>query len=150
MTGTSIDLWSFACILPELYTAYPIFPGENESDQLACISEVLGHPAPHLVNRCTRRKQLFYDTGELRIQPSPRGKIRVPNSKTFDDLRGGRPSDPVFTSFVQRCLKWDPDDRPTPEQAMQHPWIDSNGAIASARERELKEKEQRSRASGRG
>ena len=26
----SIDMWSFACILSELYTGYPLFPGENE------------------------------------------------------------------------------------------------------------------------
>ena len=27
-----IDMWSFGCILAELYTGYPIFPGENEMD----------------------------------------------------------------------------------------------------------------------
>ena len=27
-----IDIWSFACILAELYSGYPIFPGENEND----------------------------------------------------------------------------------------------------------------------
>ena len=26
----AIDMWSFGCILAELYTGYPIFPGENE------------------------------------------------------------------------------------------------------------------------
>ena len=25
-----IDMWSFGCILAELYTGYPLFPGENE------------------------------------------------------------------------------------------------------------------------
>ena len=32
--GPPIDMWSFACILAELYTGVPIFPGENELDQL--------------------------------------------------------------------------------------------------------------------
>lgn len=27
----AIDMWSLGCILAELYTGYPIFPGENES-----------------------------------------------------------------------------------------------------------------------
>lgn len=27
---TAIDMWSFGCILAELFTGYPIFPGENE------------------------------------------------------------------------------------------------------------------------
>ena len=25
--GTAIDMWSLACILAELYTGYPLFPG---------------------------------------------------------------------------------------------------------------------------
>ncbi|CAE7216197.1 DYRK4 [Symbiodinium sp. CCMP2592] len=28
---TAIDMWSFGCILAELYTGYPLFPGENEA-----------------------------------------------------------------------------------------------------------------------
>lgn len=36
-----IDMWSFGCILSELYTGYPLFPGENEAEQMACIMEVL-------------------------------------------------------------------------------------------------------------
>ena len=35
-----IDMWSFGCILAELYTGYPLFPGENEVEQLACIMEI--------------------------------------------------------------------------------------------------------------
>lgn len=40
--GPAIDVWSFGCILAELYTGYPLFPGENESDQLSCIMEIIG------------------------------------------------------------------------------------------------------------
>uniref|UniRef100_UPI004038726B dual specificity tyrosine-phosphorylation-regulated kinase 4-like n=1 Tax=Callospermophilus lateralis TaxID=76772 RepID=UPI004038726B len=35
----AIDMWSLGCILAELYTGYPLFPGENEVEQLACIME---------------------------------------------------------------------------------------------------------------
>lgn len=28
-----IDMWSFGCILAELYNGYPLFPGENEMEQ---------------------------------------------------------------------------------------------------------------------
>lgn len=34
---TAIDMWSFGCILIELYTGVPIFPGESEQEQLALI-----------------------------------------------------------------------------------------------------------------
>ena len=32
------------CILAELLTGYPLLPGEDESDQLACMIELLGMP----------------------------------------------------------------------------------------------------------
>lgn len=40
--GLPIDMWSLGCILAELLTGYPIFPGENEQEQLACIMEIFG------------------------------------------------------------------------------------------------------------
>ena len=58
----AIDMWSLGCILAELYTGYPIFPGENEQEQLACIMEVLGLPDKELVQRSSRRK-LFFGKG---------------------------------------------------------------------------------------
>lgn len=36
----AIDMWSLGCILAELYTGYPLFPGESEVEQIACIMEV--------------------------------------------------------------------------------------------------------------
>lgn len=57
--GTPIDMWSVGCILAELYTGMPIFPGESEQDQLVCIMEVLGVPPPHMVEQSTRRNLFF-------------------------------------------------------------------------------------------
>lgn len=36
----AVDMWSLGCILAELYTGYPLFPGESEVEQIACIMEV--------------------------------------------------------------------------------------------------------------
>ncbi|VVD03339.1 unnamed protein product [Leptidea sinapis] len=52
------------CILAELHTGYPLFPGENESEQLACIMELLGPPPPDLLIHATR-KRLFFVTSAL-------------------------------------------------------------------------------------
>lgn len=32
--NAAIDMWSLGCILAELYTGYPLFPGENEQEQV--------------------------------------------------------------------------------------------------------------------
>lgn len=42
--GTAVDVWSCGCILAELYKRKPLFPGENDVDQLAKIFEVIGSP----------------------------------------------------------------------------------------------------------
>jgi serine/threonine protein kinase len=42
----AIDMWSLGCILAELYTGGPLFPGESEAEQMACIMEVT--PPTHL------------------------------------------------------------------------------------------------------
>ena len=54
-----IDMWSFGCILAELYTGYPLFPGENEVEQLACIMEVMGLPPNNVLDQATRRRLFF-------------------------------------------------------------------------------------------
>jgi dual specificity tyrosine-phosphorylation-regulated kinase 2/3/4 len=55
----AIDMWSLGCILAELYTGFPIFPGENEQEQLACIMEVLGVPDKDFIGRSSRKRLFF-------------------------------------------------------------------------------------------
>lgn len=47
------------CILAELYTGYPLFPGENEVEQLACVMEVLGVPPEDTIMNASRRRLFF-------------------------------------------------------------------------------------------
>ena len=46
--------------MAELYTGFPLFPGENEIEQLAFIMEIKGIPEDYLLERSSRRK-LFFD-----------------------------------------------------------------------------------------
>lgn len=36
----AIDMWSLGCILAELFSGSPLFPGESEVEQIACMMEV--------------------------------------------------------------------------------------------------------------
>jgi len=55
----AIDMWSLGCILAELFTGFPIFPGEDEQEQLSCIMEVLGIPDKEFIHRSSRKKLFF-------------------------------------------------------------------------------------------
>jgi dual specificity tyrosine-phosphorylation-regulated kinase 2/3/4 len=119
--GLGIDMWSLGCILAELWTGYPIFPGENEQEQLACIMEIFGPPDRHLVERCTRKKLFFDSVGKPRVTVSSKGRRRRPSSKTLQQAL--KTEDEAFVDFVARCLRWDPDRRIKPTDAVTHPFI---------------------------
>jgi len=42
-------MWSFGAIIAELYTGFPLFPGESELEQLAYIMELYGTPPPSVL-----------------------------------------------------------------------------------------------------
>ena len=119
--GLPIDMWSLGCILAELYTGYPIFPGENEQEQLACIMEVFGPPEKHLIERSTRKKLFFDSLGKPRLTVSSKGRRRRPSSKTLHQAL--KCDDEAFLDFITRCLRWDPERRLKPEEATQHEFI---------------------------
>ena len=107
---------------------YPLFPGENEVEQLSCIMEILGTPPKRLLDDSTRKK-LFFDSGNVyavtpttalskmltphvrnlqkpRIVPNSRGRKRHPGTK--DLMTAVKCSDPLFIDFLQNCLRWEP------------------------------------------
>ncbi|KAG0185343.1 hypothetical protein DFQ28_009499 [Apophysomyces sp. BC1034] len=125
----AIDMWSLGCILGELYTGLPLFPGENEQEQLACIMEIMGVPDHYLIERSSRKKLFFDSTDSPRIVMNSRGKKRRPGSKTL--AHALRCNDALFLDFLERCLEWDPERRITPAEALQHEWLVQNSKHSS-------------------
>jgi dual specificity tyrosine-phosphorylation-regulated kinase 2/3/4 len=119
--GLPIDMWSLGCILAELLTGYPIFPGENEQEQLACIMEIFGPPEKHLIEKSSRKKLFFDSLGKPRVTVSTKGRRRRPSSKTLQQAL--KCDDEAFLDFIARCLRWDPERRMKPDEAMQHAFI---------------------------
>ncbi|KAJ2941029.1 hypothetical protein O0L34_g13160 [Tuta absoluta] len=136
--GMPIDMWSLGCILAELLTGFPLLPGEDEADQMACIIELLGMPPQKLIDQGKRSKNFISSKGLPRYCTattladgttvlsggmSRRGKPRgPPGSKSFvTALKGCQ--DKFFIDFIRRCLEWDPDKRMTPAQALRHAWL---------------------------
>ncbi|CAG8514895.1 9166_t:CDS:10 [Ambispora gerdemannii] len=117
----AIDMWSLGCILAELYTGYPLFPGENEQEQLACIMEVRGLPDRYLVEKSERKKLFFDSSGNPRPITNSKGKRRRPQSKTL--AQALKCQDEVFLDFISRCLQWDPEKRMKPDEGLMHEWI---------------------------
>jgi serine/threonine protein kinase len=137
----AIDMWSFGCILAELATGLPLFPGESEHEQLLCIMEVRGLPPEAVLEQSSRKKMFFDSSNNPKIIPNKRGKKRFPGTRELSDVLGTR--DPSFLGFLERnyqtgCFEWDPAQRLTPEAALEHPWLcdsllrPSTGAVSTS------------------
>ncbi|KAH0574216.1 Kinase, CMGC DYRK [Spironucleus salmonicida] len=105
-----IDIWSLGCVFCELLNGTPIFAGENETDQLGKICEVLGMPPQDMILKSPRKGE-FFNAGKLRSghRPSNNLKQRVKDQGLF--------------SIVEKMLVWDPSKRAKPFEVMQSPWI---------------------------
>ncbi|EDV19222.1 uncharacterized protein TRIADDRAFT_33914, partial [Trichoplax adhaerens] len=117
----AIDMWSLGCILAELYSGVPMFPGENEAEQLALMMEMLGIPPREiLINR--DRKACFFDSkGNPKNIVNSRGKTHWPNSKRLCNVL--KCHDELFLNFLEKCFVWNPLYRMKPDEAWEHPWI---------------------------
>lgn len=118
---TAIDMWSFGCILSELFTGSPLFPGNSEPEQMAMILEIADLPPNKMLEQASRREVFFRQDNSPIPVMDVQGRVRVPGSKQLSDAV--KSSDGEFLSFLQECLAWDPEKRLAPEEAFLHPWI---------------------------
>ena len=91
--SSPIDVWAAACIIAELHTLSPLFPGTTELDTLARISAVVESPT------ATAR----------------------PSSSLRERLRGSAGEDAL--SLLQAMLQWDPRKRVSARQALRHDYF---------------------------
>merc|ERR1712166_1394994 len=75
--GVPIDMWSLGCILAELHTGQPLFPGHNEKEQLMYQMEVLGIPPAAVIDAGKRSATFFADYVPLHLQDRKAGDAVV-------------------------------------------------------------------------
>mmetsp|Transcript_16340 Transcript_16340/g.14259 ORF Transcript_16340/g.14259 Transcript_16340/m.14259 type:complete len:124 (-) Transcript_16340:92-463(-) len=97
---SAIDMWSFGCILFELYTGYPLFAGEDEAEQIQLIMEIKGAPPVNVIKQGSRWRTFFHSNLNPRVVPNSRNKTRVPNSKKLNDVL--KCEDENFIDFIDK------------------------------------------------
>ncbi|KAK5605003.1 hypothetical protein CRENBAI_003594 [Crenichthys baileyi] len=107
--SSPIDLWAVGCIMAELYTLRPLFPGNSEVDEIFKICQVLG----------TVKKMDWPEGFQLASAMNFRFPQCVPtNLKTLIPNASKE-----AIALMQDMLQWDPKKRPTAVQALRYPYF---------------------------
>ena len=109
--GPSVDIWSAACVLVEIFTRHAIFPGDGgEINQLDKIYNVLGTPS----------RSEWPGIDDLQWFTLLRPRHRIPS--TFAEKYQGRVSVEAF-DLLQAMFLYDPASRPTAADVLEHPYF---------------------------
>uniref|UniRef100_A0A668APS2 non-specific serine/threonine protein kinase n=1 Tax=Myripristis murdjan TaxID=586833 RepID=A0A668APS2_9TELE len=113
--SSPIDIWAVGCIMAELYTLRPLFPGNSEVDEIFKICQVLG----------TLKKADWPEGYNLAASMDFRFPRCVPTS-----LRSLIPNacDEAI-ALMKDMLQWDPNKRPTAVQALRYPYFHVGQAL---------------------
>ncbi|KAJ7211213.1 CMGC/MAPK protein kinase [Mycena pura] len=108
----AIDVWSVGCILAEMLSGKPLFPGRDYHHQLTLILDVLGTPTLDEFYAITTRRSRDY----IRALPF---RKRRPFSQLFPT------ANPLAIDFLTKTLTFDPKKRITCEEALAHPYLEA-------------------------
>jgi len=105
-----VDMWSIGCILGEMNLGKPMFPGTSTLNQIEKVLEVTGRPSKEDI---------------ASIQSPQAGaiidSIKVAKHKSLKDLFPGL--SPEGLDLIKRLLQFNPNRRPSVEQALNHPYM---------------------------
>ena len=104
-----IDVWAIGCIMAELYTLKPIFPGIDEFDQLNKILKITGTPE--------------YGDWPEGISLSQKHNIRLPqfNKGNLKEVVFNANDDAI--DFLERIFELNPEKRPSASELLKHPYF---------------------------
>ena len=110
--GKEVDYWAIGCIMGELVDGNPLFPGENELDQIHCIQKVLG-------NLTENQEEMFYSN------PLFNGKnlLNVTKPETLEKRYYGKFSKKAI-SFMKGLLALDPKKRLNGNTVFKHAYFE--------------------------
>ncbi|KAJ7843155.1 kinase-like domain-containing protein [Mycena leptocephala] len=108
----AIDIWAVGCILAELLSGWPLFPGRNYKHQLEFILHIIGTPTPDKLRKLTSRRSRDY------IRGLPTG---ICKRRAFRSLFLQASAEAI--SLLMKTLTFNPEKRMRVDEALKHPYL---------------------------
>lgn len=120
--STAVDLWSIGCMMAEIFMGYPLFPGKDYKHQLQLIFLILGTPTGDDLTCVKLARARAY----IQLMNFCRGVDLgdyISNHPKRMSRYGIEPVNPLGLDLMKRLLSFRPEDRPSAELALQHPYL---------------------------
>ncbi|XP_064632319.1 cyclin-dependent kinase-like 2 isoform X4 [Lineus longissimus] len=127
--GRAVDIWAIGCLVAEMMTGEPLFPGDSDIDQLFHVVRCFGNLSP-------RHREIFHKNPLFVGMRLPEVREVEPMEKKFPRLSS------LSIDFMKQCLRLDANDRPTCSQLVKHEFFQKDG-FAQRFMSEIKLKQQR-------
>jgi dual specificity protein kinase YAK1 len=145
--GPAIDIWSLGCVLCELFMGAPLFGGQNEIQLLEIVAGFLGQIPPEMARRSPRFEEFFLPDATLKTEAQVCREKGIPmairhhylatesslrdlilgyipgSGRAATDRRIQRQRRLLFADLSEKMLVFQPDDRISPADALQHPFL---------------------------
>uniref|UniRef100_A0A8C5PV80 MAPK/MAK/MRK overlapping kinase n=1 Tax=Leptobrachium leishanense TaxID=445787 RepID=A0A8C5PV80_9ANUR len=109
-----MDIWSAGCVLFEISSLHPLFPGTNELDQISKIHDVLGTPHSAVLRKFKQSRAMNFEF------PSKKGTGLMKQLPSVS---------PECLSLLSAMVEYDPDQRISASEALQHAYFSESRAL---------------------